>query len=64
MKTITVQVDDATYDMFRSLRAMLTRKAGTELPGNGGVMTDAVVVAALVIGAYTAWKAQEPEGVL
>lgn len=60
MKSITVQVDDATYDMFRSLRAMLTRQAQ---PG-AGVMTDSVVVAALVIGAYTAWKAQEPEGVL
>lgn len=56
MKTITVQLDNTTYELFRSLRALLARNGVDPL----GVLTDSQVITALILAAYAQAKAQEP----
>lgn len=62
MKTITVQLDDTTYELFRSLRSMLAQVGVDPV----GVLTDAQVITALILAAYAQTYATRhaPEGVL
>lgn len=63
MKTITVQLDDTTYELFRSLRSMLALRGVDPV----GVLTDSQVLTALILAAYAqtvAYGTHGPEGVL